>query len=230
MSKKLLIELSPEKENKKLPSKKSLIVFTDGSCSGNGKYGAVGGIGIHFPNGEIDDVSEPFEGACTNQRTELCAILKALRLIKENNFFKKRNQIIIYSDSQYSINCITKWADKWKENGWKTTTGSDVANQDFIKIIHKYYTKYKPYITFIHVVAHTNATDDISMANAVADRLATEGTKIANIRKKENISDTTVSKKRNNSDETITFKRKKKEIDDDIEVTFIENKKSKKKN
>lgn len=37
-------------------------VFTDGSVSGNGKQNATGGIGIHFPNGQLPDVSIPFYG------------------------------------------------------------------------------------------------------------------------------------------------------------------------
>lgn len=86
--------------------------FTDGSCLNNGKKNSIGGIGIHFPDGEIQDVSLPYlgylpsihghdnnnsgpigpkgpiepigQGAVTNQRAELTAIYHALQLIDEH--------------------------------------------------------------------------------------------------------------------------------------------------
>jgi len=35
----------------------NIIVFTDGSCKGNGKKIAKAGIGIFFPNKELDNIS-----------------------------------------------------------------------------------------------------------------------------------------------------------------------------
>ena len=99
---------------------KKIIVFTDGSCLSNGKKHAVGGIGIHFPNKELKDVSKVFNnGYCTNQRTELCAILCALRYIKQNIGFENV-RICVKTDSKYSIDCVTKWIYNWVDNGWKT--------------------------------------------------------------------------------------------------------------
>lgn len=165
-------------------SKKLLVVYTDGSCSGNGSSSAVGGIGIHFPNGELKDVSKVFRHEyCTNQRAELYAILTAIRYIKQNLGLSKY-KILIKTDSEYSINCITKWVYGWIKNGWMTKNNTPVANQEFIELIHKYYETYD--ISFQHVDAHTGMDDEESIANAMADKLATMATKKAQMELEKN--------------------------------------------
>jgi len=159
--------------------KKDLIVFTDGSCSGNGKAISHGGIGIHFPNNELPDLSKIFRaGGCTNQRTELYAILTAVRYIKKN-LGLSGYRVKIKTDSGYSIDCITKWVNGWKENGWRKKDGSSVANKEYIELIDKYYQRYD--ITMQFVAAHTTKTDPDSVGNARADKLATDATKRAKI-------------------------------------------------
>lgn len=154
---------------------KDIIVYTDGSCSGNGKCLAHGGIGIHFPNKELKDVSKVFKlGCCTNQRTELYAILTAIRYVKKY-LDLTNNRLLIKTDSEYSINCITKWVYGWIKNGWMTKNNTPVANRELIEPIHRYYEKYD--IVFEHVEAHTGKQDDDSIANARADELATRATK-----------------------------------------------------
>lgn len=172
-----------KKPSKKAPSKRAkgkltnIVVFTDGSCMGNGRDGAVGGMGIHFPKKELKDISKVYrDGCCTNQRTELYAILTALRYIKKNLGLSNYH-IDIRTDSNYSINCVTKWITKWKKNGWKTTNGEDVSNREYIELIDKYNEKY--HITYTHVPAHTKKRDVNSRANAKADKLAVDASKRA---------------------------------------------------
>lgn len=154
---------------------KELLVYTDGSCINNGTNYAKGGIGIYFPNGELKNLSKSYKlGVCTNQKTELYAILTALRYIKQNLDIKKYN-IIVKTDSQYSINCITKWIYLWKKNNWMTKNGTPVINREMIELINKYYEKYN--IEFIHVDAHTHLDDFDSISNEYADKLANMGTK-----------------------------------------------------
>ena len=150
---------------------KNIIIFTDGSCIGNGQSDAIGGIGIHFPNQELEDISKIYRSGdnCTNQKTELYAILYALRYVNKYLGLKNYN-ILIYSDSDYSINCITKWTNGWIRNGWLTKNKTPVANRELIQKIYNYYTKYN--IQFQHIEAHTGLTDKNSIANAVADELA----------------------------------------------------------
>jgi ribonuclease HI len=160
---------------------KEIVVFTDGSCANNGKGYAIGGIGIHFPDGELEDISKIYKGHCTNQNTELYAILTALRYLKKN-FNLEKYIIYIKTDSLYSINCITKWSQKWEKNNWKTINNSPVVHRELIQKIRKYYDKYK--IIFSHVYGHTEGDDEESIANGIADKLATDATKTALILRK----------------------------------------------
>jgi len=130
------------------------------------------GYGIHFPNKEFEDVSRPFtHEPLTNQRAELYAIYKALKISTK----KKFDKIHIYSDSEYSIKSLTVWIDNWKKNDWRTANKKPVMNQDIIKEIDVYLQKYKKKIVFTHVYSHTGNTDIHSLGNAEADRLATSG-------------------------------------------------------
>jgi hypothetical protein len=83
------------------------------------------------------------------------------------------------TDSQYSIDCITRWVYGWIKNGWLTKNNTPVLNREFIEILHQYYEKYD--IVLEHVNAHTNLSDDQSVANAKADELATRATQKATL-------------------------------------------------
>lgn len=188
------------KSASKSVSKSTIVVFTDGSCSANGKESAIGGIGIHFPNEELKDLSKVYrEGCPTSQRTELFAILTALRYIKQSLDIKKFT-ILVKTDSKYSIDCITKWVPGWIKNGWKTKAGTPVANKEFIEMIYKYYTTFD--IKFEHVEGHSKGTDPDSVANNIADKLATSAT---GRRRTENIEKPIIKKKSPSLDFDVGF-------------------------
>lgn len=42
--------------------------------------------------------------------------------------------VIIYSDSQYAIQCTKEWYKKWEANGWRTHKGP-VQNKDLVQAI-----------------------------------------------------------------------------------------------
>jgi ribonuclease HI len=142
-----------------------LNIYTDGACSRNGYSNAQAGIGIYSEN--LLEISERIKGEQTNQRAELFAILKALESID----IKKYNQINIYTDSKYSISCITIWIDNWLKNNWQSKYKKPVKNKDIIKDIYAIYSKYN-HINFIHIFAHTNKKDIHSLGNEKADLLA----------------------------------------------------------
>jgi ribonuclease HI len=162
-------------ENEIVQEKKNIdniVIFTDGSYMKK-KTETLAGIGVYFPNGELVNISKKFTvEPITNQRTELYAIYKGIKIIAKN--FKFKN-IMIYSDSEYSIKSLTIWIDNWKKNSWKSANGKDVLNQDIIKKIDKYLVKYKGKIKFQHVRAHTGKNDDLSKWNDEADKLAKSG-------------------------------------------------------
>jgi len=146
-------------------------IFTDGACSGNGRPGAKAGFAVWFPDARHLSCSErlaPGE-AQTNQRAELSAIHRAIVILDDGGFHSE--DIVIYTDSDYSINCLTKWLSGWASRGWKTAEGKDVLHQDLIKDTSSRLAKFKSH-RFVHVRAHTGGEDDLSKQNDVVDRMA----------------------------------------------------------
>ena len=146
-------------------------VFTDGACSSNGRPGAKGGYAVWFPEHKSMSVAHklPTDQPQTNQRAELSAIHQATLVLEENGFHD--DDIVIYTDSDYSINCLTKWITGWVSRGWKTAAGSDVLHRDLIEDASKRLAKFKSY-RFVHVRSHTGGEDDLSRNNDVVDRMA----------------------------------------------------------
>ena len=81
------------------------IIFTDGSCRGNGN----GGIGVVWlKNGEKILEYSKFYSNTTNNKMELLTILRGISIIK-----KPIDSLEIVSDSQYAIGVLTKpWNPK----------------------------------------------------------------------------------------------------------------------
>lgn len=156
---------------------KTIEVFTDGSCMKQ-KGITLAGYGIYFPNGELKNISRNFRHPpLTNQRTELYAIFVTLSIIKKH--IDKYDMIMIYTDSEYSIKCLTQWMYNWNMNKWKTSNGDDVKNQDILKKLFSIIIKQKDKIKFTHVKSHTGKKDKLSIGNDIADKLATAGSKKA---------------------------------------------------
>jgi ribonuclease HI len=107
----------------------------------------------------IKHKSGSVEGTQTNNRGELMAILRALQDVNTFDY-------TIYTDSQYSKNCVTKWYINWEKNGWRTTTGTSVKNADLIAPIVQL-LKIRPNIRIEHIKAHSG-----HKFNEMADRLA----------------------------------------------------------
>lgn len=151
-----------------------LIIFTDGSYRKKYNYC---GYGVHFPNKEWKSYGNTFKiKPLTNQRAELYAIYSALKrakkIIKRNKNYKEIN---IYSDSMYSINCLTKWWINWEKNDWISKDKKSVLNQDMIKpnlTIIKEIKDMNIKILFFHINSHTGKKDFNSLNNEIADKLA----------------------------------------------------------
>jgi ribonuclease HI len=105
----------------------------------------------------------------TNQRAEMSAIHHATLILEENGFHDE--DIVIYTDSDYCINCLTKWITGWVARGWKTSVGGDVLHRDLIEDTSKRLAKFKSY-RFVHVRSHTGGEDDLSRNNDIVDRMA----------------------------------------------------------
>jgi ribonuclease HI len=63
----------------------------------------------------------------TNQRAELLALKRALDVIPMHA------HVIVYSDSNYAIKCVTEWFHAWEARGWTTSGKKAVENRDLIE-------------------------------------------------------------------------------------------------
>ena len=96
-------------------------IFTDGACSGNpgpGGWGAIlrfKGAEKELSGGELDT---------TNNRMELRAAIEGLQALK------RPMRVVVYTDSTYVKNGITKWIVNWKQNDWRTAAKRPVRNVD----------------------------------------------------------------------------------------------------
>ena len=142
-----------------------LEIYTDGSCKKLGTNATFGGWSfIALRGGERIYEVAGSEYGTTNQRMELLAIRNALEFAQKNRL--PNENVVIYSDSAYAINCYTQeWYERWRRNGWVNAKGEDVANQDLWVDIIPYFTNYWYY--FSKVPGHST-----NYWNNECDRLA----------------------------------------------------------
>ena len=99
-----------------------IIIYTDGSSLGNpgpGGYGVV-----MSSSGEARELSGGFRQT-TNNRMELLACIIGLEQLETPS------KVVLYSDSRYVVDGITKgWAKKWQRNDWRKSNGGKALNID----------------------------------------------------------------------------------------------------
>lgn len=141
-------------------------VYTDGSCYNNGNINSIVGIGIYFDQNNKKNLSKVLKNGFkqTNNTAELCAILEAYEIIKEDLSNKK---ICIFTDSEYSIKCATSYGEKCEKSNWE----KNIPNKELVMEIFNIY-KNNTNLILKHIKAHTNAKDVHSIGNANADKLA----------------------------------------------------------
>ncbi len=138
-------------------------VYTDGACSGNPGSGGWGAI-------VITDSIIKFSGneeKTTNNRMELKAAIMGLSKSNINS------KVILYTDSKYVKDGITKWISNWKSNNWITSSKKPVKNQDLWKQLDDLNDRYN--VEWKWVKAHQDNVSDDSIYNNMADELARQG-------------------------------------------------------
>lgn len=116
-------------------------IYIDGACKRNGMaLQRKTGYGVFYGNGDVRNAAVSSSNADklsgTNQRSELRALYHAIiNIVNDINDDGTTKAYTIHTDSKYVIRASGIWAKKWKSNGWRTTTGRVVANQDLIKRI-----------------------------------------------------------------------------------------------
>ena len=142
--------------------KPSVIIYTDGACSGNPGKGGWGALIIYNKDGkEIKKSLSGGEEQTTNNRMEMMAVLNALKCLK------KTCVVELFTDSKYVLEGATKWMIGWIEKGWRNADKKPVKNQDLWQQLNEEFSKHK--INWHWVKGHAN--DEY---NNYVDRLARE--------------------------------------------------------
>lgn len=139
-------------------------IYTDGACAGNPGPGGWGAVLIYK---DIEKTASGFDPDTTNNRMELTAAIEALRLLN------RPCVVDLFTDSAYLCNAFAcKWVEKWKSNGWKTSSKKPVENKDLwlqlVELCRKHHVR------FIKVKGHSG-----DLYNEMCDRLATGAIKDA---------------------------------------------------
>ncbi len=98
--------------------------YTDGSASPNPGPGGYAVIVDNAP------VALGKEKDSTNIRMEAMALIAAYKLAEPGD--------VIYTDSEFWVNVVTKWAAGWKAADWKKKTGP-IKNLELVQELYQLY-------------------------------------------------------------------------------------------
>jgi ribonuclease HI len=98
-----------------------VVIYTDGACSGNP---GPGGWGVVLRYGKTVRELHGGDPLTTNNRMELTAVIAALQALT------RPVPVLLYTDSRYVLDGITKWIPGWERNGWMTAARKPVKNVD----------------------------------------------------------------------------------------------------
>lgn len=137
-------------------------IYTDGASKGNP---GPGGWGIYMTCQGREKELFGGEELTSNNRMELKAAILALKSLKTPC------SVVLFSDSKYVIDGITKWLGNWIKNNWKTASNKPVKNQDLWMSLHAEVERH--YIDWHWVKGHNS-----DLGNERADFLANKGCQI----------------------------------------------------
>lgn len=144
---------------------KEIQIYSDGSAlkAPEGKFHCGAGTVLLY-KGKERHISTPLPNATVNI-AELTAAIVGLEALKEPCI------VSIYTDSQYTIDCITKWYSGWNKKRWKTQAGEDVKNKHLIQ--HLYSLCQNHEVTWVKVKGHSG-----NYFNDLADQLAVKASNL----------------------------------------------------
>ena len=112
--------------------------YTDGSASPNP---GPGGFAVIRDGKPYMIGGEPSGTGTTNIRMEGMAIMTAL-------LDADGEECQIFTDSEFWIDVITKWAAGWEAKGWKKK-GGEIKNLDIVQKVYPLYTRSNAVLTWV---------------------------------------------------------------------------------
>ncbi|MFB7500342.1 ribonuclease H [Streptomyces sp. NPDC056161] len=145
-----------------VPMGERVVAACDGASKGN--PGPAGWAWVVSDAAEAPDrwAAGPL-GRTTNNVAELTALERLLVATDPGVPLEVR------MDSQYAMKAVTAWLPGWKRNGWRTSAGKPVANQDLVVRIDELLEGRS--VEFRYVPAHQVDGDPL---NDFADRAASQ--------------------------------------------------------
>ncbi len=128
------------------------ILWTDGSAEPNPGPGGFAVIEVKSDDGK--PVTLGSEEDSTNIRMEGKALIAAIEYAGDEG-------CEIYTDSEFWINVLTKWAPAWEVRGWKKKSGP-IKNLDIVQELWKLYNNYPVKLNWVkgHVGTKYNEMAD----------------------------------------------------------------------
>lgn len=128
------------------------ILWTDGSAEPN--PGPGGWAVIEVTGGGGAPVVLGRDGNTTNIRMEGSAIIAAMK-------YAGAEGCEIYTDSEFWVNVLTKWADGWRANGWRKKSGP-IKNLEMVQEMYKLYHRHPVKLKWVrgHVGTEFNEMAD----------------------------------------------------------------------
>jgi ribonuclease HI len=139
-------------------------IYADGGCWPNpGPSGS--GVAV-FRNDAISELwYGKYDPAGTNNTAELLAFHYAMLMASQE--VAAGRTAAIFTDSKYSIQCITQWASGWAKRGWVRGNNEPIKNLELIQASHQVYKTLDRGIAIHHVNGHVGI-----VGNELADRLS----------------------------------------------------------
>ncbi|SIS00157.1 ribonuclease HI [Williamsia sterculiae] len=139
-------------------------ISTDGACLGNPGPGGWGAVLRYKRHEKEISGAEP---NTTNNRMELTAAIRGLEAVTAPS------TVILYTDSTYVRNGITKWVTGWQSNGWMTKDRKPVKNAELWRELVAACERHD--VEWRWVKGHAG-----DHYNEIADRLATAAARTVN--------------------------------------------------